>query len=80
MLYGVRQKKEGAENVMETEIALDKMHGSDVTSKEEKLSSLRSKEIFVPEGKEEKERQNTHGLSQQKERQVKIIFRDTDIM
>ncbi|MBQ4282597.1 MAG: FlxA-like family protein [Lachnospira sp.] len=44
----VARQKEGYENVLESEIKLDKMHGEDTEEKEDKLkASIRSQDILV---------------------------------
>ena len=70
------QKREGMVNVMESEIALDKLYGSDVSEKEEELSSFRRKKIFEPDMEE---RQKSDKVSF-KDKPLKIIIRDDEIV
>lgn len=74
----VEQKREGSIKVMESEISLDKLYGSDVSEKEEKLSSLRKKKIFESDLPNIEERQKPKNVPL-KDKPIKIVIRDDEV-
>ena len=74
----VEQKREGSIKVMESEISLDKLYGSDVSEKEEKLSSLRKKKIFETDLPNIEERQKPKNVPL-KDKPIKIVIRDDEV-
>ena len=74
----VEQKREGSIKVMESEISLDKLYGSDVSEKEEKLSSLRKKKIFESDLPNIEERQKPKNVPL-KDKPIKIVIRGDEV-
>ncbi len=71
----VEQKREGVENVLESEMAMDKLYGSDISVKEEKLYSFRKKKIFELNMEEQQKPKKVSF----KDTPLKIIIRDNGI-
>ena len=72
----VEQKREAVQNVMESEIASDKIYGTDTSKKEEKLSDFNRKKPF--ELKIEERQQEPKKVSF-KDAPKKIVIRDDEI-
>jgi len=66
------QKKELTEDILETEIKLDELYGTDTSAKKEQLSSLMKKEPFEHKTDEQEETQPFLG----KNKNAKIIIRE----
>lgn len=69
----VTKQKESTENVLEAEIKMDELYGSDTTAKKEELASLRDKENFWTEPKEQPEEQTSSSINPN----AKIIIRES---
>ena len=69
---GIQREREGQEGILEAEIKLDKIYGSDTKAKEEELSELREEERFQIEVQDEQVIHDPLGLQPN----TKIIIRE----